>query len=113
MYDDFDDYLDVEPEEHDDVPVPHDPGPEQDIAPSLQALVGRIATCDMVMWDGHWCVEVTLDDGTEEQLDLDEDELRWLADHEPKVAAECDVYSGPTDAQERAAERSQMGFSNF
>lgn len=108
MYDDFDDYLDVELDEE------RDPGPDAEMADYVLEVLGRIASCDNVMWrSGAWSVELTLDDGNETELDLNEYELRYLAGEEPLVAAQCDGYSGPSDVAERESERRQMGFGDF
>lgn len=108
MYDDFDDYLDVELDEE------RDPGPDAETPDYVLEVLGRIASCDNIMWDDdYWFVELTLDDGMETDIDLTESELRYLAEQEPLVAAEWDGCSGPSDASERESERRQMGFSNF
>ena len=108
MHDDFDDYLDTEMDDD------SDPGPDSETPDYIAEVLGRIASCDLVMWSsGAWCVELTLTDDSEVELDLTERELAMLADQEPLVAAECDMPGAMSDLAERASERSQMGFSDF
>lgn len=81
----------------------------------IAEVLGKIVSCDNIMWDhGAWCVELTLEGDVEVQLDLDEGEVNMLAAEEPLVAEEWDSFGGSmSDAQERESERRQMGMCDF
>ena len=87
-----------------------------EISDDVMLCLDNIESCDSIMWsarDGTYDVELTMKGGAYLQLELDQDELDFLCDREPLVAAEAGDFQPMSDAAERECERRQMGISDL